>query len=455
MTRATADQPLATCVRELMPQLEADLVRLARIPSVAFPGYPDGPMRDAYELVAELFRDAGVEDVDALLLPETPPILVGEIPPPDGAPTVLLYAHYDVQPPGDEDLWRTPPFEPTRVDGAIYARGVADDKANIVAHVGALRAFDGRPPVGIRVVVEGREEYGSPFDTYPPTRPELFRADAILIGDAGNVRPGVPTLTFALRGYADIVVEARTLAGARHSGEFGGAVPDALVVLVHALATLHDEHGNVAVAGLRRDSGSTGSFEEEELRELAAVEPGVPLVGTGTIAERLVWGPAITIVGLDAPPVENAPSAVVPYARARLNLRVHPEQSAAEAQAAVIRHLEKAQPFGISLYVSAAVEPGDGFSANTSGIAYDAARAALATAWGGEPVGLGQGGSIPLVSALHEAVPDAEILMFGAQDGRCNAHAPNERVLLDELERAVVAEAEFLREYATRKEEHR
>jgi acetylornithine deacetylase/succinyl-diaminopimelate desuccinylase-like protein len=450
-----AAEPLATRVRELMPQLKADLVRLARIPSIAFPGYPDEPMRDAYELVAELFRDAGVQDVDALLLPETPPILVGEIPPPDGAPTVLLYAHYDVQPPGDEDLWRTPPFEPTELDGAIFGRGVADDKSNVIAHVGALRAFGGRPPVGIRVVIEGREEYGSPFDTYPQTQPGLFRADAVVVGDAGNVRPGVPTLTVALRGYADVVVEARTLAGAKHSGEFGGAAPDALTALVHALATLHDERGNVAVDGLRRDRGSTGTYEEEEFRELAGVEPGVPLVGTGAIAERLVWGPAITIVGLDAPPVQDAVNAVVPYARARLNLRVHPEQSASEALAALARHLEDAAPFGIPLRVTAAGEPGDGFAAETSGAAYDAVRAALTTAWGREPVGLAMGGSIPLVSALHAAVPDAEILLFGAQDGRCNLHAPNERVLVDELERAVVAEAEFFREYAARKEQNR
>jgi acetylornithine deacetylase/succinyl-diaminopimelate desuccinylase-like protein len=452
---ASAAKPLSAHVRELMPALTADLLRLARIPSVAFPGFPEEPVLEAYELVAELFRGAGVANVRALRLPETPPIVVGEIPPPDGAPTVLLYAHYDVQPPGDEDLWRTPPFEPTEADGAIYGRGIADDKSNVIAHLGALRAFGGRPPVGVKIVIEGCEEYGSPFDTYPPHEPDLFRADAVVIGDAGNVRPGTPTLTIALRGYADVVVEARTLAGPRHSGDFGGPAPDALLALVHALASLHDERGDVAVAGLRRDPGSTGSYDADEFRELAGVEAAVPLLGTGTIAERLVWGPAITVVGLDAPPVQGSVNAVVPYARARVNLRVHPEQSAAEAQEALSRHLERVRPFGISLQVSPAVDPGDGYAAQTSGTAYEAARAALATAWGCESVSLAVGGSIPLVSAVHEAVRDAEILLFGAQDGRCNLHAPNERVLVDELERAVVAEAEFFREYAVRKGEHR
>ena len=300
-------------------------------------------------------------------------------------------------------------------------------------------------------MIEGREEYGSAFDTYPPKDAERFRADAIVVGDAGNIRPGVPTLTVALRGYADVLVEVKTLAGPKHSGEFGGPAPDALVALVHALATLHDERGDVAVAGLRRDRGATGSYDESELRLLAEVDPGVPLVGTGTVAERLAWGPAITIVGLDAPPVDGSINAVVPHARARLNLRVHPEQSAEEAQASLCAHLEEVKPFGVSLRVSPAVEPGNGFAADVSGLAYEAAEVALAKAWGSDPTTLAVGGSIPLVSALHEAVPDAEILLFGAQDGRCNLHAPNERVLLDELERAVVAEAEFFREFAARK----
>ena len=363
---------------------------------------------------------------------------------------MLLYAHYDVQPPGDEKLWRTPPFEPTERDGAIYGRGVADDKSNVLVHVGALRAYEGKPPVGIRVVIEGQEEYGSALDTYPPTQPELFRADAIVVADAGNVRPGVPTLTVALRGDAEVNVEVRTIAAAKHSGEFGGSAPDALVVLLHALATLHDERGDVAVAGLRREPWDGASYTDKEFRELAEIEPEMPLFGTGTLGERLRSGPALT-VGIDAPSVEQADSAVIPYARAKLNLRVHPQQAAGEAQAALVRHLEGVTPFGIALTVAAG-DAGDGFAALTSGPAYDATRAALAIAWGGDPLTMASGGSIPLLNALQAAVPDAEILLFGAEDGQCNLHAPNERVLLDEFERAVTAEAEFFREYAVRKE---
>jgi acetylornithine deacetylase/succinyl-diaminopimelate desuccinylase-like protein len=446
---------IADRVRALMPELTADLVRLARIPSIAFPGFPREPLREASDLVAELLRGAGVQDVATLALPDTPPVVTGSIPGPAGAPTVLLYAHYDVQPPGDETRWATPPFEPTERDGALYGRGIADDKANVLVHVGALRAFGGQPPVGIKVVIEGQEEVGGAFDTYPPQQPDRFAADAIVIGDAGNIRPGEPTLTVALRGYADVVVEVSTLAGPKHCGEFGGAAPDALIVLLHALSTLHDAHGDVAVPGLRREPWAGATFSDSEFRELAEVDPAAPLFGTGSLGERLWSGPAITVVGIDAPRVDGAVNAVVPYARAQLNLRVHPEQDPAEAQAALIRHLESVRPFGIALAVAPAGEVGGGFSATTGGPAYTAARAALATAWGSDPVEVAMGGSIPLANAFHQALPDAEILLFGAQDGHCNLHAPDERVLLGELERAVVAEAEFFREYATRKEHPR
>jgi acetylornithine deacetylase/succinyl-diaminopimelate desuccinylase-like protein len=444
--------PLAERVARLMPELKADLLELARIPSIAFPGFPRGPLTEAHDLVAALLRDVGVQNVETLSLPGTAPIVTGEIPAPEGAPTVLLYAHYDVQPPGDERLWDTPPFEPTERDGAIYGRGVADDKANVIAHIGALRAFLGRPPVGIRILIEGQEEYGSALDTYPRHHPERFRADAIVVADAGSVRPGAPALTVGLRGDAEVIVEVRTLAEAKHSGDFGGAAPDALIALLHGLATLHDERGNVAVPDLWRQPWLGASYDDDEFRRRAGVEAGTPLLGSGTLGERLWSGPAITVVGIDAPPVDEAVNAVIPYARAKLNLRVHPEQPAAEAQAALIAHLEAQRPFGIRLRAVAAGDAGDGFAAATTGPGYAAARAALQAAWGSDPVNTAVGGAIPLAAELHHALPDAEILLFGAQDGLCNLHAPNERVLLDELERAVLAEAQFFIEYAARKE---
>ena len=429
-----------------MPELRSDLEALVRIPSVSVPGRVDQPLLDAFELTSRLFADAGVT-VDRLDLPDTAPVVTGEIPAPPGAPTVLLYGHYDVVAPGDLAKWTSPPFEPTERDGALFGRGTADSKANVIAHVGALRAWKGRPPVGIKLAIEGQEEVGSALNTYPPSNPDLFRADAMLIADMGSVRPGVPTLTVALRGMAMATIELSTLAGPKHSGQYGGGAPDALLVLLHALASLHDERGDVAVEGLRREEWTGASYSEDEFRELAEVLPGLPLIGSGGLGSRVWSGPAITVTGIDVPSVDNALNAVSPYARASLNLRVHPEQDAGEAQAALIGHLERVRPFGIALEVHAGAT-GNGFAARTSGLAYEAARGAMSAAWGAETVSAATGGSIPLVNALAAAVPEAEILLFGATDGYANIHAPDERVLLDEFQRTVAAEADFLGRFA-------
>lgn len=442
---------LAEAVSSLMPRLKEDLARLVAIPSVSAPGFPEETrtaLLEAHELVVELLQDAGVRALDSLRLPETAPVITGEIPAPPGAPTVLLYSHYDVVPAGDEGAWASPPFEATERDGAVYGRGAADTKSNILAHVGALRAWEGKPPVGIKVVIEGQEEVGSALNTYPPQHPELFRSDAMLIADMGSVRPGVPTLTVALRGTAMPTVEVATLAGPKHSGQYGGAAPDALIVLLHALASLHDENGDVAVEGLRREEWTGASYSEEEFAELAEVLPGLPLIGSGGLGSRVWSGPAITVTGIDVPPVDKALNAVSPYARASLNVRVHPEQDAEEAQAAVLRHLKEVRPFGIELQVHAGAT-GNGFAADTSGPAYEAARAAMEAAWGIPASFVATGGSIPLVNALHAAVPEAEILLLGATDGYANIHAPNERVLLEEFEKAVVVEAEFFERFAS------
>lgn len=438
---------VAARARELLPALRQDLDALVRIRSVSAPGVVDAPLLEAFELTSRLFADAGVA-VERLDLPGTAPVLCGEIPAPPGAPTVLLYSHYDVVPAGDESQWTSPPFEPTERDGALYGRGVADTKSNVIAHVGALRAWGGRPPVGIKLCIEGHEEIGSgALPAYPPTDPQRFAADALVIGDMGSIRPGVPTLTTALRGLANVVVEVRTLASGKHSGLYGGAAPDALLALLRALASLHDDAGDVAVAGLERDEWDGPDPPEADFRELGTVLDGLPLIGTGGLGSRVWSGPAITVTGIDVPSVDGAVNAVSPHARATLNVRVHPRQDAVEAQAAVIAHLRAQRPYGIELDVRPGAT-GDGFAAATDGPAYTAARDAWSAAWDADVVLAGSGGSIPIVSALARALPDAEALLVGTADGFANIHGPDERLLLSELERAVVAEADFLGRYA-------
>ena len=381
---------VADRVRSLMPQLRRDLEALVRIPSVSVPGRVDAPLLEAFELTSRLFADAGVT-VGRLDLPDTAPVVTGEIPAPPGAPTVLLYSHYDVVPAGDEAAWSSPPFEPTEREGALVGRGTADTKSNILAHVGALRAWDGRPPVGIKLCIEGYEEIGSgALTSYPVTDPERFQADALVIGDMGSIRPGVPTLTTALRGMANVTVEVRTLESGKHSGQYGGAAPDALLAVLQALASLHDARGDVAVAGLRREEWEGEQQPEADFRELGTVLEGMPLIGTGGLGSRVWSGPAITVIGIDVPSVDGAVNAVSPHARAVLNVRVHPEQDAAEAQDAVIRHLREQRPFGIALDVEPGAT-GNGFAAATGGPAYEAARESWSAAWGRDVLLAGSG----------------------------------------------------------------
>ena len=446
MSSQAGTEELRARVNGLMPQITSELETLVAIPSVSIAGYPESThagLAAAESEVTRVFAESGVERFDVVNLPETAPIVFGEIPAPPGAPTVLLYGHYDVVGAGDLGLWNTEPFVPTTIDGAMYGRGTADTKGNIMACAGALRAWGGKPPVGVKIVVEGLEEVGGgAFTTYPQTDPARFASDVMVIADMGNIRPGMPTLTVGLRGMANVMIEVRTLGSAKHGGQYGGAAPDALLALMRGIASLHDDHGDVAVAGLRRDAWTGGGPTDDEFRSLAEVEDGVPLIGTGTLGERVWTGPAITVIGVDVPSVDNALNAVSPYARAKLNVRVHPEQDPQEAQEAIIAHLRNAMPFGISLTVTG-LETGYGYAAKTDGPVYDIARSVWADAWEAETVFIGAGGSIPLVRSLHEAAPAADILLVGCTDGYANIHGPNERVMLDELERTTLAIADL------------
>ena len=341
---------LVPIVHADMPRLRSELAQLVAIPSISALGLSGGdarrrcsrPTRASSRLLRgrrrpdrRAARAARHRAGRASARSRRPP----------GAPTVLLYSHYDVVPVGDEAKWHSPPFEATERDGAIYGRGAADTKSNILMHVGALRAWGGRPPVGIKIVIEGQEEVGSAFTTYPPTRPRAVRRRRDGDRRHGQRPPGVPTLTIALRGMAMVTVEVRTLAGPKHSGQFGGAAPDALITLLHALASLHDEHGDVdRRRGCGARSGRAPPTARRSSASSAEVEPGVPFFGTGGLGERVWSGPAHHGHGIDVLPVDGAVNAVVPYARAKLSLRVHPEQDAVEAQAALVRHLEGLQP---------------------------------------------------------------------------------------------------------------
>lgn len=429
-----------------MPRVLEDLAALVRFRSVADERVaPASECRAAATWVADAFRSAGIENVDLVQTVDGSAAVIGHVPAPDGAPTVLLYSHYDVQPAGDESLWHTPPFELTERNGRLFGRGAADCKGNVVMHLAALRAVGTPFPVGITVVSEGSEETGAGgLEALVESRPDLFDADVVVIADTGNVGVGVPTVTTTLRGIANVVVEVRSLTGAVHSGMYGGPAPDALVALVSMLATLRDDDGNTVVRGLDCTGTWSGAdYPEAQFRADAGVLDGVDLAGTGSVADRVWARPALTIMGMDCPPVVGSAAAVVPRASARLNLRVPPGMDPAAAQQALTRHLQEVAPWSVEVTVTPEAV-GSPFRARTDGPGYGTFLESLRDAYGRDVAVAGQGGSIPLCTALARACPDAEIILMGVEEPLCSIHAPNESVDPREIESIAVAEALFL-----------
>jgi acetylornithine deacetylase/succinyl-diaminopimelate desuccinylase-like protein len=447
-TSSAEVEALRDRVAALLPGVRADLERLVAIPSISFPGYPEEPVRRAAAAVAELFAAAGLKHVEQLDVSPDPPAVYGARPAPPGSPTVLLYAHYDVQPAGDERDWRSAPFTLTERDGRLYGRGAADDKGGIAAHLGALRALGDELGVGVKVLIEGAEEAGSEgLERFLPQHPELVTADAIVVCDLGNERLAEPTLTTSLRGIAVLDVEVATLAEPTHSGS-GGAAPDALMALIRVLDTLLDQQGAVAVEGLERVPYRGAEIPEEKYRKDVGLLPGVDLIGRGSIGDRVAGGPAVSVIGMEVPDIPSARNIIVPVARARVSVRLAPTQDPAAARALVARHLERHAPWNVGLSVTEG-EIGRGYLA-TSGHAwvYETARDSLRYAYGHEVIEVGEGGSIPLVAAFGEAAPRAQIVLIGVADPDSRAHAANESVDLGELERTTLAEALLLRRLA-------
>ncbi|WP_152190446.1 dipeptidase [Georgenia satyanarayanai] len=448
-------EDLTTRTAAEFPRIRRDLESLVRIPSVSAPAFDPQHLEDSAAAVAQLFRDAGLPEVEVVRVtgpdgrPGAPAVLAHR-PAPAGAPTVLLYAHHDVQPPGDPAGWTSPPFEPTERDGRLYGRGAADDKAGIMAHVGALRVLGEELGVGVTVFSEGEEEIGSPtFRTFLETYRDRLAADVIVVADSSNWKVGVPGLTTSLRGLVDCTVELTVLDHAVHSGMFGGPVLDALTLMSRLVATLHDDAGNVAVPGLVATDRADVDYPEADFRADAGVLEGVRLAGTGPLAARLWTKPAISVIGMDATSVDHASNTVIPSARAKLSMRIAPGQDPAAAERALHDHLVANAPFGARVTVTPG-ETGQAFQAPEDSAAMQAARWAFTTAWGTEPVDLGVGGSIPFIADLADVYPGAAILVTGVEDPDSRAHSENESVHLGELERVVLAEALLLARLADR-----
>ncbi|MCB0896831.1 MAG: dipeptidase [Nocardioides sp.] len=447
MSDSTSD--IRDRVQAVLPSVRSDLEDLVRIESVSADPARHGEVQRSAEAVAELFRAEAFDSVDIVTIEGGLPAVIAHKAGPEGAPTVLLYAHHDVQPENDHADWDSPPYEPTERGDRLYGRGAADDKAGIVAHLGALRVHGDDLPVSVTMFIEGEEEIGSEtLSALLAEHQERLKADVIVIADSGNWDIGVPALTTSLRGLVRLDIEVRTLAHAVHSGMWGGLVPDALMTLARVLSSLHDDAGDVAVPGLVSGPAAEVEYPEERLRAESGAAPGIEWIGTGSTVERLWTKPSISITGLDAPKVAGASNTLVPAARARISMRIAPGDTTEHALECLVRHLEANVPWGATL-THTVVDTGEATQIDATGPAYDAARAAFTEAWDGTaPVDMGVGGSIPFIAEFLDAFPEASVLVTGVEDPDTRAHGANEGLHLAEFERVVLAEALLLRNLA-------
>ncbi|MGO2862668.1 MAG: dipeptidase [Brevibacterium sp.] len=428
------------------------LTELVAIPSVAWPSFDPTNVRSSAEAVAALARELGLE-VDILTATQPDgsegyPAVVASVPAPEGASTVLLYAHHDVQPPGRSEDWNTEPFAATRVGDRLYGRGAADDKAGIMVHLTALRLLADNLGVGVTLFFEGEEEAGSPsFRNFLDTYRDRLAADVIVVADSGNWAAGTPALTTSLRGMCAVEFEISTLDHAVHSGMYGGVVPDAMLAMTRVLASLHDENGSVAVEGLKAETHSDIDYDEATIRTDSGVLETSSLIGSGSLASRLWTQPSITVIGLDIPDVAVSSNTLQSSLRAKLSIRLAPGDTPENAAAAVERHLRANLPFGATLNIGD-TEGGSPWQADLSDPVVKTARQALTDAWEKESVTMGIGGSIPFIADLLEVFPSASILVTGVEDPDARAHSANESLYLPDFKSAIVAEALLLHRLA-------
>lgn len=448
MSDTTPTQPslddLRTRLEEVLPAAQADLESLVRIPSIAFEGYDPEPVRRSAEAVAALLEDAGMPEVRITSVDGGAPAVIARMPATHGQPTVLLYAHHDVQPTGDENAWTSPPFEPEVREGRLYGRGSADDKAGVMAHVTALRLVreqlqaDG---IGVTVFVEGEEECGSPtFRPFIEAHRDELAADLIIVADSANWQVGVPALTSSLRGVVSVTVDVRVLEQGVHSGIFGGPVLDAPTQLARLIATLHDDNGEVAIDGLHRAEDPEVDLPEAEYRADATVLEGLELSGTGPITARQWTRPALSVIGIDAPSIRDASNTIVPTASAKISLRIAPGEDPARAMDLLVAHLQAHAPRTARVDIQRG-EEGKPYQARTGTPGIELALASLEAAWGVPAVQTGLGGSIPFIADLLEVFPEAEVLVTGVEDPASRAHGVDESLHLGDFARVCLAEA--------------
>jgi acetylornithine deacetylase/succinyl-diaminopimelate desuccinylase-like protein len=430
------------------------LLELARIPSVSAPGYPAREVHRSAEAFAALLRTIGMENVRVLKIPGVHPYVYGDWLNRPSAPTLVLYGHHDVVPPGRLERWLSPPFEPVLRKGRLYGRGTADDKGGILVHVAAVAAYlrtAGSLPCNVKFLIEGEEEIGSEnLSRFLRRYARLMAADAVVLSDTANFDTGVPGLTYQLRGLCQVDVEVRCLKRPVHSGQKGGAVPDPVQVLARLLADLKKPDGSLAVPGLYRRVARSTPRERARLRRLpfdaarfgrhAGLLPGVKLAGERGYStwERIWTRPSLTIIAFEAQTIAGASNQVLDSARARLSLRTVPNMDSRAAGELVVKKLTTRPPDGVKIEARV-VRSTPWWRTEPAGPAFEAALRALAAGFGKEPALMGAGGSIGFVQPFSDFLKGAPCLLTGVEDPACGAHSENESLHLGDWKKCMYA----------------
>jgi acetylornithine deacetylase/succinyl-diaminopimelate desuccinylase-like protein len=440
-----------------------ELEELVRIPSISASREHAADVVRSAEATADMLRRHGLQSVHLAEVDGSHPYVIGELVSDPALPTVLLYAHHDVQPPGFVDRWRSDPFEPVERDGRLYGRGSADDKAGAVAHalaVSSWLAVADAPPCNVRVLIEGEEEIGSPnLERFLTERLSELDADVLVLADAGNWSVGVPGITTSLRGLAAADVTLRALDGPVHSGMAGGLVPDPVLAMARLLASTVDEHGAVAIDGFAEDVLVPAPADRARLDALPGdptallraygVREGVEAVGDPDASpyERLWMRPALTVIGFDSHPMAGSSNQIVASASARLSVRLAAGQEAERALEQLHRHLVRRIPWGLELeFVPHGGSPA--WHTEPDGPVFVAARAALRDGFGTEPVLMGVGGSIPFVGPFVAAFGGIPALLLGPADPSSRIHGEDESLHLDDWRKLIESEVRLLSELA-------
>lgn len=450
MTDATEIQ---AATKALMPDVLARHAKLVGIRSIAFPGFPEGPVHEMAQAVIDMLKDAGASNARLQEIPGGYPAVVAEIEGPEGSPTVLLYAHYDVQPAADDQGWTSDPWTATtKDDGRVYGRGAADDKSGLAMHYGTIAQLAANPPCHIQVLVEGEEETISHLEEFVEHNPDRFRFDVAVIADVGPQAVGRPALTTAMRGDVSCMLTVSTLSAPVHSGLFGGAAPDAMTAMIRILDSLHDENGDTVIPGVDTGSWPGAHMDEAIYRQGSAILDGVDYLGTGSLSDRVWAKPSVTVIGMDVPNTVEGGNVLIPSVKARLSLRIVPGSDPEAQLDALMTHLRAQTPWNCRVEV-ARVKAGSNFRADTGAPAIHAAEEALAEIYGVGADGveqIGSGGSIPLVASLLKASPAASVVLWGAQDTEhARIHASDESVDPGEIERMIAAQVLLLRRLGT------